>query len=125
MKMVILCLSLFFSVDSFANLYLKTEYQEGRNPKIITRQHIFLEKRFTVKFKKKIYVFILKKINADRATIESESYNVDEKGFKTMHGGAYGTYNVGKSFQLIDRGPGGDVLFSLKVFLERVVATPP
>jgi hypothetical protein len=126
MKMLILLFGLCTSLNSFANLYLRTEYQEGKKTKIISKHHIFLEKRYPVKYSKKSYVLILKKITADQATIESESYDVNEKtGNKVMHGGAYGTYKVGKNFQLIDRSPSGEVLFSLKIFLEKVVATPP
>lgn len=106
-------------------MYLRTEYQEGKKSKVISKHHIFIEKRYPVKYTKKSYVFILKKIKGDLATIESERYDVDEKtGNKVMEGGGYGTYKVGSKFQFLDRSPSGEVLFSLKVFLERVVETP-
>jgi hypothetical protein len=123
MKYLLLICFIFTCNISFANLYLQTEYQEGKKPKIITKQHIFLDKRYPIFYTKKSYVLILKKINGDEATIESESYNVDKIGHKTMQGGSFGTYKVGKSFTLTDHAPNGDQLFSLKVVLEKIVPT--
>lgn len=127
MKKYLYCLILFFlasfSSTGFANLYIVTEYQEGNKPKIATKHHIFLNDRYTINYSKKSYVLILKKINGDEATIESESYNLDRVGHKTMHGGAFGTYKVGNNFSIIDRSPGGTPLFSLKIILEKIVPT--
>lgn len=109
----------------FANLYLQTDYQEGRRPKIVTKHHIFLEKRYVINYTKKSYVLILKKINNTEATIESESYDFDKIGHKTMHGGAYGTYKIGKDFTLTDHDANGATLFSLRILLEKVVPTKP
>lgn len=117
MKILILVFSFFLSATCFANLYLQTEYQEGRNPPIVTKHHIFLDKRYVVNYTKKSYVLILKKISGSEATIESESYDVDKIGHKTMHGGSYGTYKVGKSFFIVEKG------FVLKVDLEKIVPT--
>lgn len=116
---------LFASSESFANLYLQTEYQEGRKPKVITKQHIFLNKRETINYTKKSYILILKKINGNEATIESESYNLDKLGHRTMVGGSYGTYQVGKYFTITDHTPNGTKLFELKIFLEKIVPTKP
>lgn len=126
MRTLLFAISLFFICKTgFANLYLQTEYQEGTRPKIITKQHIFLDQRYTINYTKKSYVLILKKINNEEATIESESYDLDKIGHKTMHGGSYGTYKIGKSFVLADKAPGGGQLFSLKITLEKVVPTLP
>ncbi|MDD4973630.1 MAG: hypothetical protein PHY93_04730 [Bacteriovorax sp.] len=125
MKYLLLICFIFTCNISFANLYLQTEYQEGRKPKIVTKQHIFLDRRYPIYYTKKSYVLILKKINGDEATIESESYNVDKRGHKTMQGGSFGTYKVGKSFTLTDHAPNGDQLFSLKVVLEKIVPARP
>jgi hypothetical protein len=124
-KYLIFILAIFSANISYANLYLQTEYQEGRKPKVITKQHIFLNKRYNVYYSLKSYVFILTKIEGNKATIESESYDVDKKGHKTMHGGALGTYAVGNSFTLTDNGPNGEKRFSLKVTLEKIVPTIP
>ena len=125
MKTLFLIFTIIFSSSCFANLYLQTEYQEGRKSKIITKQHIFLNKRYPIYYSKKSYVLILKKISGDEATIESESYNVDKVGHKTMQGGSFGTYKIGKSFTLTDYAPNGERLFSLKVVLEKIVPTKP
>jgi hypothetical protein len=125
MKILTLITLLSLSNICFANLYLQTEYQEGTHPKIVTKQHIFLDKRETIKYDRKHYVFILKKIKGDEATIESESYDIDKNGHKTMHGGSFGTYKVGRSFTLTDRALNGDRLFSLKITLEKIVQTKP
>lgn len=110
---------------SLANLYLQTEYQEGNKAKILTKHHVFLDKRYIINYTKKSYVLILKKVNGDEATIESESYDLDKVGHKTMHGGSYGTYKVGKTFTLTDHAPNGARLFSLKILLEKIVPTKP
>ncbi len=110
---------------SYANLYLQTEYQEGSRPKVVTKQHIFLEKRYTINYDRKSYVLILKKINGNEVTIESESYDVDKKGHKTMQGGSLGTYRVGKSFSLKDKAPNGERLFNLKISLEKLIEMKP
>jgi hypothetical protein len=113
------------STPCFANLYLQTEYQEGKRPKIITKHHIFLDKRYTINYTKKSYVLILKKINNNEATIESESYDFDKLGHKTMRGGSFGTYKIGKFFALTDHAANGNQLFSLKIVLEKSVPTKP
>ena len=125
MKTLILWFAFLFSHVALANLYLQTEYQEGRKPKIITKQHIFLNKRETINYSQKSYVLILKKIEGNMATIESESYDVNKVGHKTMQGGSYGTYKVGGSFSLVDRAPNGEQRFSLKIILEKIVPTKP
>ena len=125
MKLLFLIFCIFFCNISFANLYLQTEYQEGKKPKIITKQHIFLDKRYPIFYSKKSYVLILKKITGDEATIETESYNVDKTGHKTMQGGSFGSYRVGKSFTVIDHAPDGSKLFTLKIMLEKIVPTKP
>jgi hypothetical protein len=117
---------LFFICNiSYANLYLQTEYQEASKPKVITKHHVFLDKRYTVNYTKKSYVLILKKINGDEVTIESESYDLDKIGHKTMQGGSFGTYKIGKSFTLADHAPNGNQIFSLKIKLEKSVPTQP
>jgi hypothetical protein len=124
----ILKVLLFFIITcnvSFANLYLQTEYQELTKPKIITKHHIFLDKRYIINYSKKSYVLILKKINGDEATIESESYDLDKLGHKTMHGGSFGTYKIGKSFMLSDHASNGAMLFTLKIVLEKSVPSIP
>ena len=122
----ILALFLFLIMQSaLANLYLQTEYREGKNPKIVTKHHIFLEKRYPVNYTKKSYVLILKKVTNDEATIETESYDVDKIGHKTMHGGSLGTYKVGKEFTIKDQSPNGEILFSWKVLLEKIVSIKP
>jgi hypothetical protein len=108
-----------FATQAFANLYLTTDYQEGTNPKIVTKQHIFLEKPYPVKYTLKSYILILKKITKDEATIESESYDVDKNGHKTMSGGSYGTYKIGKSFTLTDPPKGDRPKFTLKITLDK------
>jgi hypothetical protein len=123
-KILILFFSL-FSLSSYANLYLQTEYREGKNPKVITKQHIFLEKRYTINYTKKSYVLTLKKVNEKEATIESETYSIDKMGHKTMEGGSVGTYKIGKSFTLVDRGPNGNVQYYIKFSLEKFVPTIP
>lgn len=125
MKTLFFILSIFVCSNSFANLYLQTEYQEGKKPKIVSKQHIFLNKRETINYTKKGYVLTLKKITKDEATIESESYDIDKLGHKTMQGGSYGTYKLGKSFTITDHGPSGEVLFNLKIVLEKIVPTIP
>lgn len=106
---------------SFANLYLKTEYQERKQSKITTKHHIFLENRYVINYAKKSYVLVLKKITKDEATIESETYNRDPMGKKVMMGGSLGTYKVGKTFTLTDHSTKGLPLFTLKITLERIV----
>ncbi len=118
-------ISSFISFSAFANLYLQTEYQEGNKPKVITKQHIFLNKREIINYTKKGYILILKKINGNEATIESESYDFDKLGRRTMVGGSYGTYQVGKYFTITDRAPNGTKLFELKILLEKIVPTKP
>lgn len=125
MNKLILILLFLTCNTGFANLYLQTEYQEGKKPKIVTKHHIFLDKRYTVNYSKKSYVLILKKINGNEATIESESYDLDKVGHKTMHGGSLGTYKIGKSFTLTDRTSSGYQLFSLRIVLEKSVPTVP
>lgn len=112
---------LFFVTTSsaFANLYLTTEYQEGTNAKVATKQHIFLEKPYPVKYEAKSYVLILRKITKDEATIETESYDIDKNGHKTMSGGSYGVYKIGKSFTLTDPPKGDRPKFTLKVTLDK------
>ena len=125
MKYVFLLFFIFTCQSSFANLYLETVYQEGQKPKIATKHHIFLDKRYTVNYTKKSYVLILKKINGDEATIESETYDVNKVGHKTMEGGSYGTYKIGKGFELTDTDSTGHQLFKLKILLEKIVPTKP
>ena len=125
MRYFIVLFFIFSSTISFANLYLQTEYQEGQKPKVVTKQHIFLDKRYTINYDRKSYVLILKKIDGNEATIESESYDVNKVGHKSMHGGALGTYKVGKSFSLTDNAQNGDRLFNLKIILEKIVQTKP
>ncbi len=125
MKILLIAFLLLTSTSSMANLYLQTVYQEGTRPKIMTKHHIFLEKRYPIDYSKKSYVLILKKIVGDEATIESESYDLDKIGHKTMHGGSFGTYKVGKKFSLIDHAPDGQKLYSLDITLEKSVQTPP
>ena len=125
MKHYIFIFFIFVCNECFANLYLQTEYQEAKKPKVITKHHIFLDKRYVINYTKKSYILILKKINNDEATIESESYDLNKVGHRTMHGGAYGTYKVGKSFTLTDQAPNGAKLFSLKVVLEKLVPSKP
>ncbi|MFA6238947.1 MAG: hypothetical protein WC635_16540 [Bacteriovorax sp.] len=122
----LITITLFLICNSvFANLYLETSYQEGKKPVIVTKQHIFLNQKYLVKYSKKHYVLILKKINGDEATIESENYDIDNFGHKTMHGGSYGTYKVGKSFTITDRSQSGAALFTLKILLEKIVPSKP
>lgn len=125
MKFLFLIFLIFSCNASFANLYLQTEYQEGTRPKILTKHHIFLDKRYTINYSKKSYVLILKKINGDEATIESESYDFDKLGRKTMQGGSYGTYKVGKTLTLTDHASNGTRPFALKILLEKIVPTKP
>lgn len=125
MKILILLFFVFISSSTFANLYLQTEYQDGHKPKIITKQHIFLNKRETINYTKKSYILILKKINGNEAIIESESYDLDKSGHRTMTGGSYGTYRVGKYFTITDHAPNGAKLFELKILLEKIVPTIP
>ncbi len=117
MKKLIFVILSFLSTTCFANLYLQTEYQEATKAPIVTKHHIFLDQRYTINYSKKRYVLILKKITGDEATIESESYDLDKIGHKTMHGGSYGSYKVGKSFFIKERG------FVFKVDLEKIVPT--
>lgn len=107
------------TAQAFANLYLTTEYQEGTNAKVSTKQHIFLEKPYPVKYEAKSYILILKKITKDEATIETESYDIDKKGHKTMSGGSYGVYKIGKSFTLTDPPKGDRPKFTLKIILDK------
>jgi hypothetical protein len=125
MKILTLVFSLIFTVNCFANLYLQTDYQEGKKAPIITKQHIFLNKREVINYTKKSYVLTLTNITKDEATIESESYDVNKVGHKTMQGGSLGTYKIGKSFFLVDHAPNGATLFSLKITLEKIVPTKP
>ncbi|MDO9182011.1 MAG: hypothetical protein Q7U04_06365 [Bacteriovorax sp.] len=125
MKFLLLTILIFSCNLSWANLYLQTEYQEGSKPKIVTKHHIFLNKRYPIYYSRKSYVLILKKIIGNEATIESESYDLDKIGHKTMHGGGLGTYKVGKSFSLIDYAPNGGQLYSLKIDLEKIVEMKP
>ena len=125
MKLIFSIFLFSVSTMSYANLYLQTEYQEGSRPKVVTKQHIFLEKRYTINYDRKSYVLILKKINGNEVTIESESYDVDKKGHKTMQGGSLGTYRVGKSFSLTDKALNGDRLFNLKINLEKLIKMKP
>ena len=125
MKLIFSIFLFSVSTMSYANLYLQTEYQEGSRPKVVTKQHIFLEKRYTINYDRKSYVLILKKINGNEVTIESESYDVDKKGHKTMQGGSLGTYRVGKSFSLKDKAPNGERLFNLKISLEKLIEMKP
>jgi hypothetical protein len=74
-----------------------------------------------VNYTKKSYVLFLKKIANNEATIETESYDFDQNGKKSLQGGSLGTYKVGKSFQLIHRSAQGIPLFILKIVLERSV----
>lgn len=125
MKSIYFIFLLFVTNISFANLYLQTEYQEGKNPKIATKHHIFLDKKYTINYTKKSYVLILKKVSNDEVTIESESYDVNKVGHRTMHGGSFGTYKMGKIFSLTDRDANGEQLFNLKILLEKIVPTKP
>ena len=126
MKFFIILFSLFFySVASFANLYLQTDYQEAKLPRVVSKHHIFLEKRYTINYEKKSYILILKKLTNNEATIETESYNFDKKMRRTMVGGSYGTYRVGKAFTITDHAPNGTKTFELKILLEKIVATKP
>jgi hypothetical protein len=125
MKLIFSIFLFSVSTMSYANLYLQTEYQEGSRPKVVTKQHIFLEKRYTINYDRKSYVLILKKVNGNEVTIESESYDVDKKGHKTMQGGSLGTYRVGKSFSLKDKAPNGERLFNLKISLEKLIEMKP
>lgn len=120
MKILSVLFFLLMCSKSFANLYLKTEYQEGQRPKVVTKQHIFLDKRYTINYTKRSYVLILKKVTSAEATIESETYEISKAGNKTMIGGSYGTYRLGKAFTLTD-GPRGPRHFSLKIYLEKIV----
>lgn len=123
MKILSVLITILLSSSCFADLYLQTEYQEGRKAKIITKHHIYLEKRHPIYYGKKNYVLILKKVQGDEATIETESYDVDKRGNRTQQGGSYGTYKIGKSFVINDLAPNGVPLFSLKITLEKYVAS--
>lgn len=114
-----------FSANAFADLYLQTEYQEGRKPKVVTKNHIFLNKPATIKYVKKSYILTLTKMNGNEATIESESYDVDDKGHKTQQGGSLGTYKIGSSFNLVDHDSRGQQKFILKVILEKFSPIKP
>ncbi len=110
------------SSSAFADLYIQTDYKAGNKPNVVTKHHIFLEKPYTVKYELKRYVLILKKVNAKEATIEMESYDVDEKGTPTMTGGSYGNYAIGKTKTFVEDSKGNRPKFVFKMLLEKYVA---
>lgn len=123
MKILSIFITILFSSSCLADLYLQTEYQEGRKAKIITKHHIYLEKRHSIYYGKKHYVLILKKVQGDEVSIETESYDVDKKGNRTQQGGSFGRYKIGKSFVVTDLAPNGVPLFTLKIVLEKYLAS--
>ena len=114
-----LILFLFISRTAFADLYIQTDYRAGSKPNVVTKHHIFLEKPYTVKYELKRYILILKKINAKEATIEMESYDVDEKGNPAMTGGSYGNYAIGKTKTFVEESKGNRPKFVFKILLEK------
>ncbi len=110
---------LFISTSSFADLYIQTDYRAGTKPNVVTKHHIFLEKPYTVKYELRRYVLILKKVNAKEATLETESYDVDDKGNTAMTGGSYGNYAIGKSKTFVEEGKGNRPKFVFKIFFEK------
>lgn len=120
MKLIIV---LFFILivegPAHANLYLTTEYQEGNKPKVVTKQHIFLDRPYPVKYTYKKYILLLKKITPEKAEIETESYDLDDKGHSEMVGGAIGNYAIGKSFTMTDQPKGNRPKFTFKVYLDK------
>lgn len=95
------------------------EYQEANNPVVVTRTHIFLNKKEVINYTKRGYVLLLKKINEKEAFIESETYSIDKLGHKELERGASGSHRIGKSFDLVEYAKNGDRLFKLKIVLEK------
>jgi hypothetical protein len=119
MKLFIFILLLIISSHSFANLYIKTIYQEDQKKKVISTHHLFLNKKYILKYRKNRYDFMLKKISDKKATFEIEKFRIDDQGFKYLEGGSGGTFQLGESFVI--KKPS----FVLKIILEKIVKIDP
>jgi hypothetical protein len=121
MKKSILLIILLISGNVYANLYLTTEYQETGRPAVVTKHHIFLNKRYPVNYTKMAYSLTLTKLEKDHGTIETETFVINKKGFRELSAGGIANFTVGKPIKLEQFSKTGRREFILKIIPERVV----
>jgi hypothetical protein len=104
----------------WANLYLTTEYQEANKPPVVTKHHIFLNRRYPVEYIKMAYSLTLTKIEKDRGTIETETF-IFNKGKKELLSGGIAHFTMGKPVVLEQFSKSGKREFILKIIPDRIV----
>lgn len=121
MKLFILLSFLFLSESVFANMYFTTEYQEATKPPVITKHHIFLNKRYPINYTKMAYALTLTKIESDRGTLETETFIIDKKGKREFSAGGIANFFLGKPIKLEQFSRSGKREFILKIIPEKIV----
>lgn len=112
---------LFAGQNVFANLYLTTEYQEAGKAPVITKHHIFLNKKYPVNYTKMAYTLTLTKLDKDHGTIETETFVINKKGHKEMSAGGIANFSLGKPLVLEQFSRSGKREFILRINPERIV----
>lgn len=105
----------------FANLYLTTEYQEDGKVPVLTKHHVFLNKKYPVNYTKMAYTITLTKLDKDRGTIETETFVINKKGHKEISAGGIANFTLGKPIILQQFSRSGKKEFSLKIIPEKIV----
>ena len=121
MKFIFVVLMLLVCENVFANLYLTTDYQEDGKPPVITKHHIFLNKKYTINYSKMAYSLTLTKLEKDFGTIETETFVINKKGRKEISAGGIANFTLGKPLILEQFSRAGKREFRLKIIPERIV----
>ena len=120
MKRIYFFILLFLTPAAFANLYLTTEYQETGKAPVITKHHIFYNKKYYVEYNKMVYSLNLIKIEKDHGTIETETF-VLNKGKKEFSAGGIANFSLGKPVILEQFARSGKREFILRIIPEKIV----
>lgn len=121
MKFIFVMMMLLVCESVFANLYLTTEYQEDGKVPVLTKHHVFLNKKYPVNYTKMAYTITLTKLDKDRGTIETETFVINNKGHKEISAGGIANFFLGKPVILQQFSRSGKKEFSLKIIPEKIV----
>jgi hypothetical protein len=121
MRTILFLITFIVSGNVFANLYLTTEYQEDGKAPVVTKHHIFLNKRYPVNYWKMAYSLTLTKIGTNGGTIETETFVINKKGNKEFSAGGIANFTLGKPLKLEQFSRSGKREFILKVFPEKII----
>jgi len=121
MKTFLFFATFFFTQAVFANLYLTTEYQEAGKPSVVTKHHIFLNKKYLIHYSKMAYSLLLIKLEKDWGTIETETFVLDNKARKHLISGGIANFNLGKKPIILEQfARSGKREFMLKITPDRI-----